>query len=244
MSWTSGLPSGSQSVRANRSPLQGNFTYIENKMGKIAVGTNPTVGNAVTDHFWATDATLDGHHRFMKMPKFTSTNGASPPDDKNPVLGTSIDGCIYIREVNADVARVEGFYRNTQGIYQFIPSYTITDLASITTSYQTIATLPKNVYGEIFWYKVGGVPERFIHGNFTSGRGFFISNETILDAFAYTYLPQGTNTATTAVKFGNGSDASGLNLRVRAQTAGDIPFPVISGKIRFKITYRALDQDG
>lgn len=231
MSWTSGLPNASRSVRANRAPLQSNFTYIEQKMGKIAVGTNPVAGNTVTDHFWATDATLDGHHRFLKMPKFTSTNGALGTDANNPVLGTSIDGCIYLRNVNADVARVEGFYRNTQGVYQFIPSYVTVDLNSITTSMQTIATIPKNVYGEIFWYKIDPATSKFIGTVDSFGQGAFVSNETVVRGLGRD-----------AINFGG----SLLNLQAASFTVGVIPSttPRITGKIRFKITYRAQDQDG
>lgn len=233
-SWTSGLPSGSNSVRANRGPMQGNYNYMEERLGKIPVGTNPVAGNNVTDHFWAMDTTLSGHHRFMKMPKFTSTNGAVLPDldAKNPVLGTSIDGCMYIREVNTDVARVEGFYRNTQGVHQFIPSYVTGQVVVPESAFVSILTLPKNVYGDILlWVNVAN-PQIGVQ------TGFFISNETTTNGYSLLRRQSG-GVITTILDLANSTQSTTLDLKVRKTEAGGSPLTY-----NYRITYRAVNQDG
>lgn len=77
MAWQTTAPNGNLSVAANRSILQDNTTYIKTTMN--------------LDHSWDTDANLDGHHLFTKMPKV----------DVDPTLTTDLDLVYYAREKTA-----------------------------------------------------------------------------------------------------------------------------------------------
>ncbi len=223
MAWTSISPVGSISVKANRSTMAGNTTYIETTMGNTAAGT---VSASTKDHFWNVSSNLDGHHRFVRSPKFESPAGTQ----NDPDVGTGMDGVQYIRRVNSDVGRIECFYRNSQGIYQTSPSF-LTGSVSMPTSqstYTTVVAVPKNVYGDIFMYTTA-------LGNKSVAKGFFRSNGSTVEAWALEYIPEGQNGGDTALKFANGSDAVGLNILGRR-------FSGVSGTqtYNYRITYRAL----
>src|SRR5690349_2957761 len=112
MPWNSNAPLGSVSVKANRTKLQENTTYIETTMGNTAVGIN---NSSVRDHFWNVGADEDGRHRFMQSPAFTE-GGV----DSDPVIGTGMDAVEYVKVTNG---RAERFHRNAEGIYQHVPSF-------------------------------------------------------------------------------------------------------------------------
>ena len=116
MPWHGTAPEGNKSVRFNKNVLQDNTTYIETVMGNSIVGTNLA---ATEDHFWNVDSALDGHHRFMKSPKFTV--GASPAD---PVIGGSIDQVIYAKQKTPTESSfqqdVQPFARNATAIMQLL----------------------------------------------------------------------------------------------------------------------------
>jgi len=116
MPWNSTAPVGSISVKANRTILQQNTTYIETTMGTSIVGTN-----AVTtrDHFWNVGSDEDGRHRFMQSPAFTV--GGLPVD---PVVGTGMDSVMYskLKLAAEAVAQqdVQPFFRNSSAIMQIL----------------------------------------------------------------------------------------------------------------------------
>ena len=220
MTWSSNFPNGNVSVKANEAIGQGNTTYTETKLGKQVVGTNTTPQTA-QDHFWDIDANLDGRHRMINLPKFTVGGAAA-----DPVRADDCDGVIYIREVNADVGRIEGFYQNSNGTYQFIPSF-LSGTHVVTASFTNILAVPKNVYGEIFMY-------RTVNGETTGQAGFFKSNDTVCDCWSYGLrLDQVGTAARYNVRFGNGTDASGLNIRVIRDEAS------AGNTWEYRITYRA-----
>jgi hypothetical protein len=67
MTWSPNPIIGSQSVSANKAPINNAFTYIENEMRK--------------DHFWGdADQDLDGRHNIVHMPDQDPTPGSLPPD--------------------------------------------------------------------------------------------------------------------------------------------------------------------
>jgi hypothetical protein len=72
------VPVTGESVSANATYIQQNTNYVKN--------------NLKLDHYWAEDATLDGRHKAIQMPK-TETGGT--PDD--PTLGTGINGALYLK---------------------------------------------------------------------------------------------------------------------------------------------------
>jgi hypothetical protein len=80
--WNATAPDGAQSVKDNEVILQNNTTYIEQ--------------NLELDHFWAEDATNDGHHKFVKCPKFESAPGV--PDNPSP---SGIDSIYYAKQKTA-----------------------------------------------------------------------------------------------------------------------------------------------
>lgn len=215
MPWNSTAPLGSVSVKANRAIQQQNTTYIEVTMGNSIVGTNT---NATRDHFWNVGSNEDGRHRFIQSPAFTV--GAVPTD---PVIGTGMDAVIYEKTI---LGRVQGFHRNAQGIYQHIPAF-LTGTHVVTSSFTTITALPADCYGEIFMFTTAS-------GANSGQAGFFKVTSGVCQAWSYGQRVQGDSDATYPVRFGNGADASGLNLRVIADAAA-------SGLTwNYRLTYRAV----
>lgn len=214
MPWNSTSPSASLSVKANRTTMQQNTTYIETTMGNDVVGTN-----AVTtrDHFWDVGLDEDGRHRFIQSPAFTVGGLA---DD--PVIGTGMDAVEYVKVTNG---RAERFHRNAEGIYQHVPSF-LSGTVVVNGSYGNVVAVPASVYGEIVMW-------RTTLGRFTAQNGFFRSDGATVEAWANYLGPEG-NSESLALKFGNGSDASGLNIRARSEDAS-------SGNTwNYRITYRAI----
>lgn len=207
MPWNSTWPVGGISVKANRIVGQQNTTYIETTMGKSPVGTNT---NTTRDHFWAVGTNEDGRHRFMNSPAFTV--GGNPAD---PLVGAGMDGVLYLKSDGLTPARVLGFYRNAQAVIQYIPMQ-LTGSVNIpsSSSYTSMVNVPNNCYGEIYMYNVDDDTHRF------SGQsGFFKARGGVVQSWALTYAPEGSSTSN-ALKFGNGSDASGLSIEVRRSDAG------------------------
>lgn len=116
MPWNTVAPLGTVSVKANKTILQQNTTYIETTMGNSVVGTN-----AVTtrDHFWNVGSDEDGRHRFIQSPAFTV--GGLPVD---PVVGTGMDSVAYskLKLAAEAVAQqdVQPFYRNASAVMQIL----------------------------------------------------------------------------------------------------------------------------
>lgn len=213
MVWHSTWPVGTVSVRANRLTGQDNTNYIKDTMGPEVVGTNTVT---TRDHFWDVDPTLDGRHRFIQSPKFTV--GGNPD---NPVIGTAMDGVLYLKQVSVEDTTIQGFYRNAQNIYQYIPTY-VTGSMSITGAFTTIVAIPKNVYGDIFLFRSNAA------GDLSLQTGIFKSTSSVVDCIAFRYIND-ANSAIQPLRLGQ----SGLNLRVRVQDAA-------SGNTwQYKITYRA-----
>lgn len=212
MPWNSTWPVGSSSVKTNRSSGQQNTTYIETTMGNSVVGTNTVT---TRDHFWNVGANEDGRHRFIQSPAFTV--GAVATD---PVIGTGMDGVSYLKTVSG---RVEGFYRNAEGIYQYIPAFLSGSVAIPTTSYTTVVAVPADSYGEITMYTTA-------LGRYSGVTAHFRSNGSTVEAWGLTQSDD-TSSNNTPLKFASAGDASGLNIRARRSDAG-------SATWNYRITYR------
>src|SRR6187200_1064734 len=113
MAWNTVAPLGTVSVKANKTLIQDNFTYLSTLLGDSIIGSNTT---STRDHFFNVGVNVSGRHRFIQSPKFIVGGLAA-----DPVLGSSMDGVLYIRAVSTSDTTVQGFYRNSQGIYQYIP---------------------------------------------------------------------------------------------------------------------------
>lgn len=198
MPWNSTWPVGNISVKANRIVGQQNTTYIETTMGNSPIGTNTT---STRDHFWAVGSDEDGRHRFIQSPAFTV--GGNPAD---PVLGTGMDTVLYPKTTNGQVT---WFQRNAQGIFQALPNI-LTGSANIPSgsSYSNVVAVPANVWGYIFLYSP-------TLNEFGGQTGFFVSNGSTVMAWATAFFPQSQSTGNISLKLGNGSEASGLNIRAR-----------------------------
>lgn len=216
MPWNSTSPVGSISVKANRTIQQQNTTYTEVTMGNSIIGTNT---NTTRDHFWNVGSNEDGRHRFINSPAFTV--GGSPAD---PVVGAGMDAVLYLKTTNA---QPQWFTRTSTGIiYQATPNFIQGSLA-IGSSFVTITTLPINVYGEIYMFTAA-------HDRRAGVVGFFKTLSGTCDAWSYGLRIQGSGSAAFALKFGNGSDSSGLDLRVATEDSAN-------GLTWFyKIIYRAI----
>jgi len=216
MPWNSTSPLGSVSVSANRTIGQQNTTYIETTMGNSIVGTNT---DTTRDHFWNVGSDEDGRHRFINSMGFTV--GGNPTD---PVIGVGMDGVSYLKTI---LGTVQQFYRNVDGIYQTSPAV-LTGAISIPSAvaYTNIVAVPANCYGTIFLYAT------LLTGNSVQ-TGFFRSDATHVEAWSNNFSTEADSNSIIAVKFGNGTAASGLNIRARRSSSGQTDYTYI-------IKYRAL----
>lgn len=215
MPWNSTWPVGNLSVKANRTKGQENTTYIEVTMGNSIVGTN-TVNTR--DHFWAVGANEDGHHRFIQSLAFTV--GGNPTD---PLIGTGMDCVEYFKTI---LGRVEGFFRNAQGIYQHIPAFLSGSVAVPNTgSYTTVVAVPANCYGQIAMYTTA-------LGKFSGVTAHFRSNGSIVETWGLTQSDD-TDDTNVPLKFASGSEATDLNIKARRSDAS-------SDTWNYRITYRAF----
>lgn len=217
MPWNSVWPIGTTSVKNNKTTGNQNTTYIETTMGNSVVGTNTTT---TRDHFWDVGSNEDGRHRFINSPGFTVGGTAT-----DAVIGAGMDAVIYAKETNS---RVEWFHRNSSGIYQFVPSFksgTVT-IDNDGSTYANLTEVPENVYGEVFCYTSA-------LGQLSGQTAFFRSNGSTVEAWSIAMVPNTVNSVTIALKFGNGAQASGLNVRAR-KAAG------AGGTWNYRLTYRAL----
>lgn len=200
MPWNTDYPDGSISVKANESIGQENTTYTKTTMN--------------VDHYWDTGANEDGHHKRVEMTKESS----------DPSISAGMDGVVYLKDTTE--GRTEGFYRNSNGIYQYIPSFKSGSLSiTSTSSYVTVTSVPANVYGQIFIY----------HNDKDEIQvATFISSGTTVNTFSSLVKIQGnTSSRPRLIEFGNGSDASGLNIRAR-RTDGT------SGTWNYRVIYREI----
>lgn len=222
MPWNSIWPMGSLSVKQNETPGAQNTAYIKDTMGGVAL-TAPNNVAATTDHFWDVAAGLNGHHRFMKLPDFAA----------DPVIDNiSIRGVAYAKTVSVSNTRIELFYKNNEGVYQVSPSFVQGTTAAISGSYINVVTVPANSYGDIFmWATVDGTANEQRYRTVT---GFFRSNATTTNSWALANNIEGTSDYKNGLKFGNGSDAVGLDIRARVADASN------GLTWNYRITYRAI----
>ena len=191
MPWNSLSPDGTKSVKQNTTPMLQNTAYIEASMN--------------TDHYWNIGVDEDGHHKSVQMEDFANTATGAPADAP---IATGMDGCTYLRTVSASDARIQGFYRNTNGIYQFIPAFKSGSTA-LTGSYATVTSVPAHSYGEIYMF--------LDNDSDNMAMGFFKSGAAVVQTYASMTQFSGSSTAKTNLKFGNGAEASGLNIRARVK---------------------------
>jgi hypothetical protein len=226
MPWNSNSPDGTLSVRANRIPMNQNTTYIETTMGNSIVGTNTV---STRDHFWNVGSDEDGRHRFFQSVGFTQGVGPTVPAD--PVIGTGMDGVIYLREV---LGRVEGFYKNrpleTAGTpYQFIPTYLIGVVkisGGSSLDWVTLAPIPTGSYGEIFMFK---------DSDFSICQsGIFSTSASLVRGYSLRSKHDGT--ADDYFLELRNITGNGLNLQARRGNSGSSS----DGIWHYRITYRAF----
>jgi len=216
MPWNSTFPLGSVSVKDNKLIGQQNTTYTQVTMGNSIVGTNTTT---TRDHFWNVGTNEDGRHRFIQSPAFTV--GALPTD---PVIGTGMDGVQYIKTTNG---RVQGFYRNAQGIYQSIPAFisgTVVISGGGSGDWVTLTAVPANVYGEVIMFR-------------DSDKSFIQSGVFSSAAFVHAYstrLKQVGTSNSYYIELRNDSSSS-LNIQARRGDSGS----GFDGTWNYRITYRA-----
>lgn len=216
MPWNTTFPDGTKSVKANELPGQQNTTYIETTMGNTA--NDLAYSTSQQDHFWNVGTDYSGHHRFIKSPAYTVGGIATDP---GPALGTGIGGILYLKTINN---QVQGFFRNSSTIYQYIPAF-LTGTVNITSTstYVTIIPIPQNVYGEIFIWE---------NNTRNIQSGSFMSNSTIVEGFSNTIniKAEGDNGWTELL---NGTGAVDLNLKIRRDKGA-------SANYTYRIIYRAI----
>ena len=197
MTWNSVSPNGTLSVKSNTTPMQQNTTYTETTLN--------------VDHYWNIGTEEDGHHLQVQMVKKAS----------DLTLDTGMDGGIYLKETTG---RVEGFYRNDEGIYQFIPSF-LTGSFALTGSYQNIVAVPDETYGNIYMFRTGVTD---------SGQsGFFKCSGGLCQSYGHLMEKSGSSSAVYNVKFGNMGETSGLNIRARRVVGSNATY-------QYRVTYWAI----
>jgi hypothetical protein len=220
MTWNSTWPINTLSVKANQVPGNQNTVYIETNMGNSVVGTNTVT---TRDHFWNVDANLDGRHRFIQSPAFTE--GGNPAD---PVVGTSMDGVIFIKQIKDTV---QGFYRNNPTgsnteVYQFIPAYRTGTVTISGSTWKDIGNpMQQNVYGEIYLYQ--NIDKSKIQ------KGYFSTSTTT--AKAYSIRNKETDTSNTYYLELRNDQSNNLTLNIRLGDRG----PINDGIWNWKLIYWA-----
>ena len=214
MPWNSTWPVGSVSVKNNRTTGNQNTAYIEATMGNSVVGTNTVT---TRDHFWNVGANEDGRHRFIQSPAFTV--GGLPTD---PVIGTGMDGVLYLKTV---LARVQGFYRNAQGVYQYLPAF-LSGSVVVPAGFVDVVAVPASCYGELTMYTTA-------RGVYSGVTAHFRSDGTAVETWGLAQTDNGS-TSSAPLKFASGADASTLFIRARARDAAN------GLTWNYRITYRAL----
>lgn len=184
MPWNSVWPLGTTSVKNNKATGQQNTTYIEDTMNK--------------DHFWFVGADEDGRHNVINMPKQSS----------DPAIATGMSGNFYLREVSASNGRVQGYYQNTQGIYQFVPCFQSgTVVIPDTSTYVTVTSVPDNSYGNIYLF-TNDSSRPMQQGCFKAAGG-------VVQAYGFDY----NGTSGSFIQFGNNTFVDGLNIKARGNIA-------------------------
>lgn len=205
MAWNAIWPDGSVSVRANTPTGQANTAFIKSSLNINHFFDDNTVGS-----------NFDGNHRFVQMPK----SAADVP------LGASMDGVIYLKQASVTNTQIQGFYQNSNGIYQFIPTF-LSGTVSISSSYNVVALnqIPAHSYGLIYMFKD--------NDGDNVAMGFFEAGAAITQTYCNTVLFQGSSTAGSNLKFSNGSDAVDLNIYAKTQSGS-------SGTYKYRIVYWAV----
>lgn len=211
MVWNTTAPDGTKSVKANTTILQANTTYTEETLG------NNTATGRQKDHFWNVGVDEDGHHRAVRMQNYAETYTGAPAD---PVLGSGIDGAIYIKDTAE--GRTEGFYRNVNGIYQFIPSFKSGTFATNGSNYVNVVSVPNNCYGTITLY--------LDFQNITYG--YFVATNNVVHAYSSIGMKDNGGTYT-ALRLGNTGQTSGLTIIARVSDGG-------AGNYNFRVVYWQL----
>lgn len=193
MVWSSVWPDGTKSVKANTPTGNANTTYIETAMN--------------VDHFWNIGVDQDGRHKQVQMPKQAS----------DVTLGAGMDGAVYYKEVSASNSRVQGFYRNVDGIYQFIPSFKSGSvLVNSSGSYAIVTSVPAHSYGQIYMFTDNDVDNMQM--------GFFKSGAGVVQTYSSATIFSGDSSAKINLKFANGGAATGLNISVRLEEASSATY--------------------
>lgn len=184
VTWNSTWPDGSVPVSSNTTTGQQNTTYIS------------TVQNY--DHYWNTGSNEDGRHR-----QFSAVKKASDPS-----IPTDMDGVIFLKEVSSDNTRVEAFYKNSAGTFQFTPSFKSGTVEINTSSFVTVTDVPNGSFGQIWMWRDNSTSD---NGSF----GFFKCVNSVVHTYAATTYFSDSTTAKSNVTFANGDNVSGLNIRVK-----------------------------
>ena len=197
MVWNSTSPDGTKSVKANTTPMQQNTTYTETTLN--------------VDHYWNIGTNEDGRHKQVQMPKTEA--GGSPSDI---TLGTGMD----LKE--AASGTVQGYYRNSVNIYQFIPAFLTGTVVLNKSTYVTVDTLPNNTYGYVNVWIAGTSRDISF--------GFFKAEGGICNAFAYLTQFSGSSTNKFIVNFENYDGGGSLALKAKAEGGA-------ASTYQYRITY-------
>ena len=197
MTFTTNWPDGTKSVRVNRTNGNNNMSYIQTTMQK--------------DHYWNEDATKNGHHRKVDMPKSLS----------NPTLVN--DGVLFAK--NTTDTKTEVFYTNNSKTYQLSPTFK-SGTKTLGANYVTVDSVPTNVYGEIVMWRGSQIQT-----------GTFISDATKVYTFSTLIkIKSNTDARPRFVEFGNGAEASGFDIQAKigSGSSGTV------GDWEYRITYRDI----
>lgn len=195
MTFSANWPDGTKSVKVNRAQGNINMSYVIDQMQK--------------DHYWIEDATKDGHHRKVDMPKL----------DTAPTLVN--DGIVYAMDTSDTVTEV--YYTNNSTTYQLSPTFK-SGTKTLGSNYVTVDSVPADVYGEIIMWRGSQIQT-----------GTFISTaDTVYTFSTLIKIKSNTDSRPRFVEFGNGSDASGFNIQAKIGSGSS----GTAGDWLYRITYR------
>jgi len=204
MVWNSLWPDGTKSVKQNTVPGQQNTTYTETSMNN--------------DHYWNIGTDEDGHHKAVQMKQFANSAVGAPSDAP---ISTGMEGVMYLKSV---AGRIEGFYRNVNGIFQFIPSFLTGTVVLSTGGFNDIVVPPDNTFGQIFIWRQG-TNKDVSFGSFVKVGGFCQGISPAIDVNG-----SGSSSAAFNVLYGNGTVANGF---IRARVASGAS----NGTYEYRVMY-------
>jgi hypothetical protein len=191
MPWNDDVITGSNSVSANKTPLNQNSQYVKSNVGKNHYWNGKFIDNGST----ITRAGLDGFHSHIELPAFENPVGTAA----DPTLSSGIDGAFYVKEVTKEDTNIEDIplYKSDNSTPQILGHRAAVNFEGTTIKWQfNVATVTSPSEGVYLITFSNALPSNnyIVSGTaYRNGTPLVIS----IDANGSTY---GTNVTTTTLR--------------------------------------------